>query len=644
MTKLLPLFHVFGALVLWTAAAIHLLVHSLAVPSATITVVFTTLGGLLLVQELSSPSSPWHRSRAHLLSSFMGRALCFLLATAITFDQLTDVACDTQAGASPYSTSAAKFSVSAGDAARTMTNGQNLTRQKGPPVYGTAFYLCRSLAPQCVRVDAVPGQVAGSTAWVHVGVNATSRTMVLVVCAWTLAVSAVYSVLALMHRSGRGGSASTVRGRVGSGDDDDPVSLRSVEVRPARCDVKPGASSSSAYRVNMYSSARGCRCMPVDLYAEQLDQPATRCPSADIASSTTPSLRALRSTTIESALNAAQGAASTPDQVFRIDKLNASAPSLRAASDIAPRHSAKPFLDAHSLAPPRDRYGYDYGYDRTVDFASGCIMHYPLFAKKKPREQRAVPVETYATLLPPDFARESMGSAVGLAPRRVGKSRASVASKTTEPTRLDERHAPEGPRAVTTESAVQLSEAPNHLPERDANDEKLQSVVVDTSAALLSPSAVDRSPKKKPKPRTPRHTRKLGDAATRRLGTAESSRSVLSTLSTHAPSRPGTGTSTKSTGSFRLMRRRRGLFATLDLHLGSRWSGVSQDASAAGAARSSYDSQRSCSAGTFGDGVAGDASPLSTPRGFAGPPGSPALGSPSFLGVPNQTASKACVQ
>ncbi|CDR99452.1 hypothetical protein, partial [Sporisorium scitamineum] len=83
---------------------------------------------------------------------------------------------------------------------------------------------------------------------------------------------------------------------------------------------------------------------------------------------------------------------------------------------------------------------------------------------------------------------------------------------------------------------------------------------------------------------------------------------MLSTTSTvHHHSRPGTATSTKSATSFRLLRRR-GLFATLDLHLGSRLSGISQDASLSvagggGGGRSSYDSQRSCSAGTFGDGV-----------------------------------------
>ncbi|TKY85884.1 hypothetical protein EX895_005425 [Sporisorium graminicola] len=670
-TNLLSLFHIFGALVLWMSAVIHLLVHPLSVPSSTITIVLISLGSVLLVQEFSTSSSRWYPSRLsrpQLLSSCLGRALCLLVSTAVTFDQLTDLPCDVQVGSSPYSTSAAKFSVSSGDAARNVTTAGKLSKQKGPPEFGTAFYICRSLAPQCVPINTVPGQNTGSTAWVNVSVNSTSQVMVLSVCALTLAVSATYFVLALLHRSDRTSApASMGRGRL-RGQDDDPVSLRFVEVRAARGDLKPSGSDSSACRVNFYANGRGCRCKPVDLYAEQLDEPATRCPSVDISlrAASPPSLCQLRglptSHTIESMLIPSQGAASMPDHVFRIDKLETSPLSTRAASDIAPRvtkdvMSLEDLEEAQAFAAARrDRYGYEGGYDRTVDFASGCIMHYPLFTKKKREQRLAVPSETFSTLLPPDFSRGSLGSATGLTPRKTGKSRASVASRTTECQPLQSRvgdgqEADCGPRAVTTKCAMQLSEST--LPPWEAKDDKTHSIVISTSApALLSPSALDPpdtwSTHKKT-PRRTKHARKpsltVGDQTARRLGTAESARSFLSTMS-NPISRPSTATSTKSANSFRLMRRRRGLFATLDLQLGSRFNGTSQDASvtAGRGGGGSYDSQRSCSAGTFGDGVAGDVSPLSTPKGFTGASSS-APWSPSHLALPPQSATaKPCMQ
>ncbi|CDU22620.1 uncharacterized protein SPSC_01250 [Sporisorium scitamineum] len=612
--KLLALFHVFGALVLCTSAAIHLLVHPLSAPSATITIILITLGGLLIVQELSTPSSRWHRFRAQLLNSFFNRALCFLLATAVTFDQLTDLPCDIQGGASPYSTPSAKFSVSAGDAARSVTTGQKLTKRKGPPVFGTAFYVCRSLAPHCIRIDAVPGQVAGSTAWVNMSVNGTSWVLVLSACAATLAVSAAYFVLALLHRSGRVRVSPSMRRK--RDHLTDPLSLHNVG--PSRCDVKQ--SPSTPYHVNLYTTRT-----PIDLYAEHLQHHST---------SSTPSLHPRSTHTIESALPPTQGAASTPDQVFRIDKLDASPPTARAASDIA-RRKENEYLETR-----RDRYGYEDAY-RTVDFSSGCIMHYPIF-KKKQREKGVV--EGFATLLPPDFSRVGGEVTGGLAPRIAGKGRASVASGTTQSgQRGNDRQEEGGARAVTTESAVQLS-AGMHCSDTEPQNNP-QTVVVETAPALLSPSDIDHEPwpKKKHK-RTPKHSlRPVASLPTQRLGTAESAHLMLSTTSTvHHHSRPGTATSTKSATSFRLLRRR-GLFATLDLHLGSRLSGISQDASLSvagggGGGRSSYDSQRSCSAGTFGDGVPGDGSPLSTPKGERGS-SSPVPGEQSLVSA-SQTVTK----
>ncbi len=56
-----------------------------------------------------------------------------------------------------------------------------------------------------------------------------------------------------------------------------------------------------------------------------------------------------------------------------------------------------------------------------------------------------------------------------------------------------------------------------------------------------------------------------------RLNTADSARSILSTLTSATPpppnSRPGTGASTKSTSSLRLLQRRRGRNLFADLHL-----------------------------------------------------------------------------
>ncbi|GAC93417.1 class I alpha-mannosidase [Pseudozyma hubeiensis SY62] len=667
--KVISTLHVLAAIVSWIAAVVHCLVHPLSVPSITICVVLASIGGVIIAQEFASVLSIWSRCKPRLLSSYHGRALCFFLAAAILFDRLADLPCDLSTTASSLPTSPAKFSISAGDAAHNVPavppsqpskEGSSKIKQKGPPVFGTAFYLCRPLAPKCTRIDTVPGQAAGSVAWVNIQVNKISRLLMFATCASTLAVCLVYIVLALMYRSGKvdlspGMACAGGRGR------DGPYSLEFHPMKPPGLNhdqVDKGAGSpSSAYRINMHGNDPSCcRCMPPDLYQEQRLSDAVGTPvdnhraSDDTSLAPPRSLRRIESTgtarPVESALDPAQGAASTPDQIFRNERLDPSSVSTRAASDTLPLGKTKKLerggeVSPHSVEVQRlDKYGYENGYSRNVDYASGCIVHYPIFSnKKKPKATQVVAAtQTFPTLSPPDFSRKSFGSYSGLTPRQSGKRGASDASKSNETRRVAVQQRQKSEEAgdegavdaklhdAKTEAGVASSvEQTTHPSKGNGNIVVAPHLAGQSAPALLSPSGIDQpSPfltSKYPAKPAQAHSNPTPDTHDdRRLGTADSSRSFVSTYSTAQPhtftSRPGTATSTKSHTSLRLMqRRRRGLLATLDLHLGTRLSGISQDARAGkgGAGeRRSTDSGRSCSAGTFGGGEGG--SPVSTPK------------------------------
>lgn len=691
--QLLSYFHVLAAIVLFSAAIIHFLVHPLSVVSVTISLVLASLGGVVIAQEVPAIlSSRWIRSKPSLLNSYLVRALCFLVATAVLFDRLIDLPCDVPRQESSYSTTPAKFLVPGSQArndkiateSQSAKSGTNLIKQQEPPVFGTAFYLCRSLAPTCTRIESLPNQVASSVAWVNISANQTSRALVFTACTTTLAVCLVYLGLALLHRSGRVGM-SLGMAHVSAQDQDDPHSLRFVEVMPHRCNeqmIKESASASSAYRLNLHSNDPSYgRCMPPDLFQEQVlalpglvgGSDRHRCASDARSSRISPSLHRTDGVSIgrmvESALEPGQGAASTPDHIFRIARMDSRPVKVRAASDTASgaytnqikKPDAGAVLALHSLEAERcGRYGYENSYNQSVDLASGCIMHYPIFAsnkKFKEQQQRIalqIPPQPFPTLSPPDFSRQSFGSPAGLSPRQSAKRRQSGASKLSdnqqalEPQQQDEPTAErEGVlstclRSEITSDTVQplaeakVSDCSEHLPGGDDGktgkllSESCPNALLPTRGterlSPLSCAEANKASKSENKNRSHKQRFKstideaLHHHQRGRLSTAESGRSMLSTFSNsqahRISSRPGTATSTRSNTSFRLMRRRRGLFATLDLHLGNRLSGFSQDASVAAqqgrnALGGSFDSQRSCSAGTFG----GDAaSPLSAPR------------------------------
>ncbi|SPO25729.1 uncharacterized protein UTRI_03094 [Ustilago trichophora] len=642
-TRFLAILHVLAAITLLSAAVINSLVHPLSLRSGTISILLASLGTVIALQEISIliPTYRWSACRIQMLRSYLGRAILFVVAAAITFDRLTDLPCDIEVKSSPYSTAASKFSVATGGTTRNSTDTtgpQSPTHEKGPPAFGTAFYLANSLAPTCIKIDTIPNQIKGSVAWIRISANQTSRALVFSTCACILSISLIYFVLAILHRSGKIGLSSSM---TTSFEQHDPSHLLQRAQDNTHIVIHPGVKEAgSTCRISLYPE--GPSCSPsrsaADLYEENAPK-SHRVDSSDVSSIRAFSVPSSRHNAAASFLDPASGAASAPEPIFRIQRIDSLPLSLRANSDPYPRSSR------------RDRFGYGNGYDRPVDFSSGCIMHYPLFSqKKKQKDQQKQQGWTEPNvLLPPDFSRSSIGSPIGLTPRmKAGKSRISVSSRLTE---AESQRQQEGDKRAEKgagcESLVPVSATATLLrsdktlaaesTQRTIDPDPTSPVILEASdSILLSSTGVNIT-------EDPALLLKPSSHLQPRLGTAESARSSLSILSNTSQyhhhhhhhqsyrtnSRPSTGQSTKSASSFRLMRRRRGLFATLDLHLGvggARFSGISSHDV------STYESQRSCSAGTFGDGMedgADASSPLPTPRAGGRVPLSPGPESPA---------------
>lgn len=644
-THLLAILHIFAATTLLSAAVINFLVHPLSLRSGTISILLASLGTVITLQEISILVSPsrWSACRIQMLRSYLGRAILFLVAAAITFDRLTDLPCDIEVESSPYSTAASKFSVAPGGTTRNATDTagpQSLTHDKGPPAFGTAFYLTNSLAPTCIKIDTIPDQIQGSVAWIHISANQISRALVFSTCACILSTSLIYFVLAILHRSGKiflSPSMTT------SFEQHDASHSHQRAQDNTHFFPHPGVKQAgSTCRINLYPEEPSCfpSRSAADLYQENAPK-SHRVDSSDVSSLRASSVPSSRHNAAASFVDRASGAASAPEPIFRNQRIDSLPLSLRVNSDPYPGSSR------------RDRFGYGNGYDRTVDFSSGCIMHYPLFSQKKKQkdQQKQQGWMEPNMLLPPDFSRASIGSPVGLTPRtKAGKSRVSVSSRLTEgESQRQQEGDKRAEKGAGCELLVPVSQTATPLrsdktlvaesTQQRIDPDPSSPVILDASdSILLSPTGVDI----KENPTLLHQHLKPSSHPQPRLGTAESARSNLSILSNtshhhhhhhhqcyRTSSRPGTGQSTKSASSFRLMRRRRGLLATLDLHLGvggARFSGISSHDVP------TYESQRSCSAGTFGDGMedgADASSPLPTPRAVGRVPFSPGPESPA---------------
>uniref|UniRef100_V5ER49 Transmembrane protein n=1 Tax=Kalmanozyma brasiliensis (strain GHG001) TaxID=1365824 RepID=V5ER49_KALBG len=522
--------HLLGVVILWFAAVINFLVHPLTIRSTAVSTALIGLSGLIVAQELSACRRLTEGSRKR--SPHFCRALCFLVASAMTFDRLSTLPCDVQAkGPShpvtssklPVPTPGAMPNITAATGPRTPPPTTQLGSQKSPPAFGTAVYLVRPLAPHCVKIDAVPGQAAGSVAWVNVSVNKTSQMLTYTACAASLAISVVYLISASLCRPG------AARNR-----QDDGASLQPLHLivrdkgHVGQTKKEPGSDAS---------------------------QPCV--------------------------------------------------------------------IDLH---------GYDTDYAHAVDFASGCIAHQPIFGQGKGRNKTSgKSARLFTTLSPPDFSRGNFGEAAGLTPRMSSRGSARNALKSNEDRQTAERLHEEKPLAgpaVLCQSVagdvtgIDDGQTPAHI---DVKSYRAVKTAASSSgiSSKEDPAAHD-SDRCSPSVMEPKaqcsHTESRIDCreppeatyvTAARPDTADSACTITSDTTRSVldqrrlSSRPGTGTSAKSTTSCSQVRRRRGLFAALHLQLGSRLSGVSQDASMAGG---TYDTQGSLSARTFGNG--GQDSPI----------------------------------
>lgn len=526
------------------------------------------------------------------LDTHLVRAIVFLFFTLLTFDRLTDLPC---AASSPPSTSSARISIPIGGELHNMTavTGSRSPPptttsavQRGPPVFGAAFYLVRSLAPHCVRIDAVPGQV-DSVAWVNVSGNKTSQRMVLGACAVTMVVSVVYLLLALLDRS----EVQGVR------EEPAPPSVRSVGRGSAHSDraAKGNHSTVSHRMINVYDQEH-----PADLYHENAvalsnHPPHDTRPDGRRAAS----LISLRShlPIIANLGPAVHRAASTPD--VRVAKLDLSPVPTRAASDIAPRTPTRTIPPQH---PSRAQH-FGYGCDHTVDLTSGCIAHQPLFRKRPP-------AMLFPTLTPPDFSRR-VG---GLTPRR-SKSRAAVSAKGTARGERAEEEGLRGregaePHGVAVDGAVESrargtvevsSEEVRGVDGVDANAVSRSNdtcTPISTSRTGASVEANNGGMASETTGCKP--SRPTVYASAQRLDSVDHLCSAQNgPLPQQPSSQPDTATSTRPSS---LMQRRRGPSAVLDLHLNPAIGGTNLPASAREDDAWSYDSHCG-SAGTFGDGA-----------------------------------------
>ncbi|KAJ1028974.1 hypothetical protein NDA18_002606 [Ustilago nuda] len=610
--------HMFAAIILLIDAAFLFFVHPLGISTSTITFVLAGFGSTLLIQELSTFASKPTRYSLRMLSTYLSRSVFFLLTAAVIFDGLSDAPCHVQLASTPYPSLAAKFNISPGATLRDLTmSNQHATYTKAtahnaPPVFGAAFYLAGGLAPRCVKVDSVPGQPEGSVAWLNVGTNGTARCLVATAFALTMVLSASYLLLAILHRSGN------------------VKPTRSMECEQRKAQIVQHNSNLVMHQPDKKGDPNSSTCF-VDLYpVDRHDKCRNhRSVSPDIGTASAisrPSTRRQRSTSTtqlsQIAVDARQGTASTTDGIYRIQPIDASCVANQAGSGTVVGRDRSEIAPLPPLETQcTGRYGYGGGYDRTVDFASGCIMHYPLFSKKK--RDVVPPLDVYPTLAPPDFSKSSIESPAGLSPRIVGKARLSASSKVTT------RDTPKKPQEELCATHVEAIDASDQADTAHSNNSSTTTTTAATALVtgmLLSPlaSTLTKAAATTTKTRgLSKHRHFTPSCANNRLGTADSSLSIPSTFSAH--SRPSTGNSTRSANSTGLIRRTRGLLAALELHLGGGGGSRGLSAVSFGSGRGSFDSNRTCSAGTFGDGVDEADSPLATARpGVAFTPRAPA--------------------
>lgn len=584
--RLLVSLHISGALCLCLGSIINLLIHPLNVHYAAITIILFCLGSSLLVQELSAIlcSKQTNRKKCP-LDSYRNRAASFLIAGVLVFDTLFGLPCDAETVPLPFTAPSARMTIpssSVGRNASAMLSEKSSLSYEEPPTFGTAFYLSSSLSPYCVRIDAVPRQDVRSVAWVSVSINHASLSLVLAASAAILSISIVYFVLFILNKSGKVGLSPSMSGEQQQLDDfrdHQDLEARSAISREA---VKDGDRTPSGYHLHPYADDRTSRSRSVDVFeenalevADEIECVGMVSPISDAMSgkpSSIASAHHLGSLAPDCALSPTHGTASTPEQALRSQRSKRSQIMLDAS-----RAGSEPYLRCSvSMAQRQRQYGYAYdcGYNRTVDFASGCIMHYPLFPQKK-KKRPASPAKGFATLSPPDFSRSS-----GLTPRAKGKARVTASSRSIASTSASQRE-------TESDAQGQAEEAEPAVSVTTGSVETLN------DTAPRHSSANDRvSP-----------TNEADHIQGARLGTSDSTSSALSILTA---SRPGTTTPTHSA------RQRRALLAPLELnHLHSRLSGISVDAAAS---RSSCDSHRSCcSTGTFGgDGITQDEPPVTT--------------------------------
>lgn len=564
---------VLAALVLWVDAAINIVIHPLTARSAAISVALASLGTVVVAAEpaLRSPrrahsTSSWH--------SMLVKSAFLSLAAVVMLDGLKGLPCP--------SPRAVRDKTS-----RTLpTAGQS--ELDALKTNGTSVYLVRSLAPQCVQFLGPDLQGVPSMAWVNVAPRRTSRVLMLAGVATTLTASLLFCLLGVVQRA-RGGAA--VAGK-DTRDDEETASSppRALEAQPDRPvdllgELLAADKHNAPSSFGLIPNGRTC--------TSRLSAPGSRCDDAAShisggGSSAIPSVRG-------------EGSACTP-ALRRIPShpdspscaLFGRSPTLPVPPPPAHSASNSPVLERRDS--PGLHYAHVYG--GTVDFASGCIMHQPIFSQRK-RRGSSQQDASFATLLPPDFSRPSFHSLPALSPRRKVKSVPNVTGKMNRRSDAKAHIASAKATEIATSSKYDPPAALSPPADEDSASQLAQVGHREPKGKGVKPTKHD----------VAKHHLRPAQREPARLNTADSMRSIGSaTMAGRAPtSRPGTGASARSTGSLRLTRQ--SLFAALDARLGTRSSVVSHDASCGVASACSYDSQGGCSAGTFGDGATDSPAP-----------------------------------
>ncbi len=562
---------VLAALVLWVDAAVNLVIHPLTARSAAVSVALAGSGTVVVATEPALRSSCQARAGSS-WQSMLVKSAFLVLAAVVMLDDLKGLPC-----ASPRTVR--------NETSRTAPVGQ--TDQSTLKTYGTSVYLVRSLAPQCVQFLGPNLQGVPSMAWVNVSPRHTSRVLMLASVASTLTASLLFCLFGVVQRV-RGGAAVTGKD---TRDDEEMASspMRALEAQTDRpVDLLGELLAADKHNApsNFGLMPNGRTCTP------RLSAPGSRCDDAASHISGAGS----------SAIPSVRGEGSTCTPALRQIPSHPDSPSCvlfgRSSALPVPPPLAHSALNSPVLArgdSPGPHYAHVYS--GTVDFASGCIMHQPIFSQRKKRGSSQQDA-SFPTLLPPDFSRPSFHSLPALSPRRKVKSVPSVTDKMNRrseaKTRLASAKAAEAATSSKYDARAALSPAAD-----DSASQLAQVGHCEPKGKGVKPTKHD----------VAKHHLRPFQHEPARLNTADSMRFIGSAaVAGRAPtSRPGTGASARSTGSLRLTRQ--SLFAALDARLGTRSSVVSHDASCGVASACSYDSQGGCSAGTFGDGATDSPAP-----------------------------------